>query len=283
MKSLYGSINSITTRSILTHHSGFPSDMLGVNSDNESYKNVINYLNEQYTAFPTNYLRIYSNIGYCFLGYELEKVSKSDYSEYISQNIFEPLGMRNSFVAIDSTLMKKVSRTYNSQKEQKDESYTWVTPAGGIYSNVAEMGLFIQSWLQDKSPLLNATTINAIFQPQNKGVEFNLGSEYGIGWDLKKSKYNYIAEHGGSTFSFRAQIAVNRYAGLGVIILSNSANAGSFTWRASEIIDKASNIKGVAVNEIPPFDPGKIIQKEINLTAFQGNYGQNMSWFPLLA
>jgi CubicO group peptidase (beta-lactamase class C family) len=70
IKSLYGSIDDITTRSILTHHSGFPSDLLGVNSDRESYKNVVNYLNEQYTAFPPDYMRIYSNIGYCFLGYE---------------------------------------------------------------------------------------------------------------------------------------------------------------------------------------------------------------------
>ena len=72
MKSLYGSIDSITTRLIITHNSGFPSDLLGVNSERETYKNVVQYLNQQYTAFPPNYARIYSNIGYCFLGYEIE-------------------------------------------------------------------------------------------------------------------------------------------------------------------------------------------------------------------
>jgi CubicO group peptidase (beta-lactamase class C family) len=283
MKSLNGNIDSITTRLILTHHSGFPSDMLGVNSDKESYKNVVEYLNEQYTAFPPNYLRIYSNIGYCFLGYELEKVSKSNYADYISKNIFLPLGMKNSFVASETTSLKNVSRTYNSQNEQKDETYPWVVPAGGIFSNAKDMGLFIQSWLQDKSPLLKTETINSVFTPQNTNVAFNLGSEYGITWELKKSKYNYRAEHGGSTLNFRAQIAINRYAGLGVIILANSANAGSFTWRASEILDKACDIKGVVVNELPGFDIEKVIQKKINLSEFQGNYGQNMSWFPLIA
>jgi CubicO group peptidase (beta-lactamase class C family) len=283
MKSLYGSIDSITTRSLLLHHSGFPSDMLGVNKDGESYKNVVNYLNDQYTAFQPNYLRIYSNIGYCFLGYEVEKVSRSSYADYIRENIFVPLGMDESFVASESTSLQNVSKTYNSEKEQKDESYPWISPAGGIYSNAKDMGIFIQSWLQDKSPLLKSETITSIFKPQVDNLAFNLGSEYGITWELKKTKYNYIAEHGGSTLNFRAQIAINRYAGLGVIILSNSANAGSFTWRASEFIDKACAIKGVAECNLKDFNPETIIDRKINLSEYQGNYGQNMSWYPLVA
>lgn len=282
MKSLNSSIDSITTRLIITHHSGFPSDLLGVNSDRENYKNVVNYLNEQYTAFPPHYLRIYSNIGYCFLGYEIEKISHSDYRDYISRNIFVPLGMKSSFFSDGSGSLKNVSRTYNYQKEQKDESYMWIIPAGGIYSSVKDMGMFIQSWLQDKSPLLKTETINSIFKPQNTNVSFNLGSEYGLGWDLKKTKYNYIAEHGGATLYYRAQIAVNRSAGLGVIILSNSANAGSFTWRASELVEKACAVKGVAEINLPVFNPEVVIDKNINLAEYQGNYGQNMSWFPLV-
>jgi CubicO group peptidase (beta-lactamase class C family) len=282
MKSLHGSINSITTRLILTHHSGFPSDLLGVNSDKESYKNVVKYLNEQYTAFPSNYLRIYSNIGYCFLGYEVEKVSHSDYPDYINKNIFMPLGMKSSFVATEPTSKKSVSKTYDSQKNEKDESYPWVVPAGGIFSSANDMGLFIKSWIQDNSPLLKSATIDSIFRPQNITIGFNLGSEYGISWELKKSKYNYRAEHGGSTLSYRAQVAINRSAGLGVIILSNSANAGSFTWRASEIVDKACAIKGIAEKIWPDFKPEAILDRKMNLADYQGNYGQNMSWYPLI-
>ena len=81
---------------------------------------------------------------------------------------------------------------------------------------------------------------------------------------------------------YRTQIAVNRYAGLGVIILSNSANAGSFTWRASELIDKACAVKGVAEKHLPSFNPETVIDKKINLAEYQGNYGQNLSWFPLV-
>jgi hypothetical protein len=191
--------------------------------------------------------------------------------------------MDESFVASESTSLQNVSKTYNSEKEQKDESYPWISPAGGIYSNAKDMGIFIQSWLQDKSPLLKSETITSIFKPQVDNLAFNLGSEYGITWELKKTKYNYIAEHGGSTLNFRAQIAINRYAGLGVIILSNSANAGSFTWRASEFIDKACAIKGVAECNLKDFNPETIIDRKINLSEYQGNYGQNMSWYPLVA
>jgi len=282
IKSLYGSIDNITTRLILTHHSGFPSDMMGVNSERESYKNVVNYLNQQYTAFPAGYMRIYSNIGYCFLGYEIQKVSNTDYIDYINRNIFQPLGMQKSFILPEPHSPENVSHTYDSSMELKDESSTWVVPAGGIYSNVKDMGLFIQSWLKDKSPLLNSETINSMFIPQNITVPFNLGSEYGIGWDLKKTKYGYQAEHGGSTLNFRAQIAINRHAGIGVIILCNSANGGAFTWRASEIIEKACSIKGIAENNMPGFNPENILDKDMNISDYAGNYGQNMSWFPLV-
>jgi CubicO group peptidase (beta-lactamase class C family) len=282
MKSLYGSINSITTRLILTHSSGFPSDILGFNSERESYKNVVYYLNEQYTAFPSAYVRIYSNIGYCFLGYEIEKVSKYDYPEYIRKNIFLPLGMNNSSITDKGSAQKNFSRTYDSQKVFKEESNMINLPAGGIYSSVTDMGLFMQSFLQDKVSILGSQTLNSIFEPQNPNISFNLGSEYGIGWDLKRTNYNYISEHGGATLCYRAQIAINRYAGLGVIILSNSANAGSVTWRASELVNKACAVKGIAENILPGFNPETVMDKNLNLADYQGNYGQNMSWFPLI-
>ena len=282
IKSMVGRSDAITTRMILTHHSGLPSDLLGLNSDRESYKNVVQYLNQQYTAFPPQYVRSYSNIGYCFLGYEIEKCSNSDYAAYIKNNIFMPLGMNHSFITDEGVLLKGISKTYNEKKEQKDESYMMNIPAGGIYSDVKDMSLFIRSWLQDKSPLLKAETINSIFTPQNTNVSFNLGSEYGIGWDLRRTKYNYVEEHGGATFYYRAQVALNRYAGLGVIILSNSSTAGSITWRASEIIEKACVIKGVTENNLQAFNPETIINKKINLSEYQGNYGQNMGWYPFI-
>jgi CubicO group peptidase (beta-lactamase class C family) len=282
MKSLYGGIDAITTRLILTHSAGFPSDLLGRNSDRESHKDVVNYLNEQYTSFAPGYIRIYSNIGYCFLGYEIEKTGKYDYSTYINKRIFQPLGMNNSYVTADGFLQKKFSKTYDSQKTQKDESYVTNLPAGGIYSSVNDMGLFIRSWLQNKSSLLSTQSVNSIFEPQNVNISFNLGSQYGIGWDLKKTRYGMIAEHGGATFFYRAQLAINRNAGVGVIILSNSANGGSFTWRASEIVDRVCSVKGIPGSDFPEYNVEAVMDKNINLAEYQGNYGQNMSWYPLI-
>jgi len=283
MKSLYGNIDGITTRNLLSHHSGFPSDLMGLNAETENYKNVVSYLNEQYTAFPPNYMRVYSNIGYCFLGYEIDKISGLDYPAYITNNIFKPLGMQNSIIRTEPASLKGSSKTYNQNKEQKDEPFMMNLPAGGIFSTVKDMSLFIQSWLLDESPILKKETIDQIFTAQNTDNVFHLGGEFGIGWELKKSKYNYRAEHGGATFYYRAQIAINRSAGLGVIILSNSATAGSFTWRAGEILDKACAIKGISEIAIKGFDAESIIKRKINLKEYQGNYGQNMGWYPLIA
>jgi CubicO group peptidase (beta-lactamase class C family) len=281
MKSIYGTINTITTRLLLSHHAGFPSDLFGSESAKESYKNLIPYLNREYTAFPSGYLRCYSNLGFCFLGYELDKLSKLNYDEYINRNIFTPLGMNNSLITSDPSQNGKICKTYDGELKQTDEPYIMNTPAGGIFSNVTDMALFIQSWLTDKSTLLREETIQNMFTPQCTNVKFNLGQEYGLGWELKRSDYDYRAEHGGALHFFRSQIAVNRYAGLGVIILCNSANGGAISWRASEILDKACACKKVEEKKLAPFVIDNLIQKQINLADYTGNYGQNLSWFPL--
>ena len=41
----------------------------------------------------------YSNFGYGLLGYAIERVTKTSYSEFLQSRMFEPLGMKNSFVA----------------------------------------------------------------------------------------------------------------------------------------------------------------------------------------
>jgi CubicO group peptidase (beta-lactamase class C family) len=282
IKSLYGNINSITTRMLMTHSSGFPSDLFGSDSERDSYKNVVKDLNKEYVAFPPSYLRCYSNIGYGFLGYELEKLGKEDYPVIIRKNIFEPLGMKGTFLIEDPASIKNTSKTYDGNMKRKDEGYKPNMPAGGIFSNVRDMSLFISSWLSDKSPLLSTKTINLALTPQNAG-KFNLGSEYGIGWDLKRSDYYYKAEHGGALVYYRSFISLNRYAGLGVIILTNSAAGGSITWRASELVDKACALKKVPYKRMGTFNADSIMDKKLILTQYAGNYGQNMSWYPLIA
>ncbi|MBC7904429.1 MAG: beta-lactamase family protein [Gemmatimonadaceae bacterium] len=89
----------ITIRHLLTHSAGFPEDnpwgdrqlavsdeqMLSMISKGISFSNLPGVTYE------------YSNMGFAILGYIVKKVSGQPYQKYITENIFKPLGMNNTY------------------------------------------------------------------------------------------------------------------------------------------------------------------------------------------
>lgn len=90
---------SITIRDLLIHNAGFPEDnpwgdrQLGRTDEwlKSLFKEGISFS----TATGTGYE--YSNLGYATLGLIIKSVSGTTYQEYITENIFKPLGMNNTW------------------------------------------------------------------------------------------------------------------------------------------------------------------------------------------
>lgn len=105
----------ITVKNLLTMSSGIPSytcyygsidnnyynfDQIGfsLEEDNEEHnkKAILDWILKQELRFEPDSRFAFSDSNYFLLGKIIEKISEKSYEEYITENIFEPLGMKSS-------------------------------------------------------------------------------------------------------------------------------------------------------------------------------------------
>ena len=95
----------ITLRNLLTMRSGIVRDFEPVLDEPAKYENMtpeeisaamMAWLFEQELEFAPGEDFAYSNVNYTLLSYVVEQVSGENYEDFISRNIFEPLGMIHS-------------------------------------------------------------------------------------------------------------------------------------------------------------------------------------------
>lgn len=81
--------------SIMTHHSGLPSDYLkGMWTRNpESFTRVADRLKDEYAANPPGTVFSYSNLGVTLLGDAIGKVAGRDFASHVRDEVLLPPGM----------------------------------------------------------------------------------------------------------------------------------------------------------------------------------------------
>ena len=113
----------ITIHHLLTHTSGlyewYPVYYRASNKQ-ESYK----LIEELPLMFPVGGQRRYSDLGFVLLGEIIEIVSKLPLEEFMKQNIFIPLGMKNTtFNPLSSGRFKKIAATSHGNPYEKRMVY----------------------------------------------------------------------------------------------------------------------------------------------------------------
>ncbi|MRR24303.1 class A beta-lactamase-related serine hydrolase, partial [bacterium] len=159
----------ITLRAILTHHAGIPSDnyLHKFSKKETDFNNLLDFLNTQYTCYPVGEISAYSNLGYALLGMVIERVSGIKYEEYISRNIFDPLGMKSSGFYSDYDSQKHLSTAFDGTGNRATELPLYDKPAGAIYSTVNDMIRFGRSFIDWKEVLLRNETQEQMYELQN--------------------------------------------------------------------------------------------------------------------
>ncbi len=216
--------DNITVRGLLNHTSG----LYDVSGDRELRKNFIvfynktepPYTNKDYLEFMEKYKPpllskpgekfSYSNTGFVLLGMIIEKVSGQGYDEFLSENIFEPAGMNNTFVF---SKMEEGS-VPNFVRGHQYDSENGVTPVPAphappriygltfgdddIASTVDDMFAYDQALRTGK--LLKLETLQQLVSPPKliNGEKTN----YGLGFNVKLINGLRYVSHGGGTAGF---------------------------------------------------------------------------------
>ena len=250
IKTHFGDINDITIRSIMTHHGGIPSDIFtSIFSENpENFTTTVDYINREYATSPPDFIRSYSNPGYTLLGHMIQEVAEELYTDYITNHIFNPVGMSQSGFLLSMDYPEGFSKAYNGKGKLDKEYPSRDVPAASIFTNANDMAMFAVSLLSDKNGIVSKETLKAMLEQQNKNIKLDLDDKNGLCWFLRDSKAGLIAMHSGATKNHKAMFAIAPESKLGIVILSNTESGGGIGSLYRKILEDAAKIKGFESN-----------------------------------
>ena len=174
---------------------------------------------------------VYANVNYGLLGLIIESVSKKSYEEYITENIFEPLGMEHSAASLEKSKANGMIDGYRNyfgipiagepDYPQDISVGTWTNvPAGYLSSSAYDMGKYLQMYLNGGDDIIGEDSINAMFYDSvsvNDGAYF-----YGMGWQYSTTMFHQpVLWHAGLVENYTSNMFILPEKGIGIVVLVN--------------------------------------------------------------
>ena len=220
----------ITPRYLLNHTSGltdtvYPDMTLDTQPQNledlpERLRNV-SLSSEPGTEYH------YNNTNYQLLALLVEIVSKEEFSKYLEQHIFIPLGMRQTFNVSNTKELNKNNKLVGGhyflfgQPVEIDEPEWFIDGPAGIVSNAKDMAnwLILQSTegKYKNNQLLSSKGIQEMQTPSSSKLS------YGMGWNIfKDDDGNKQIQHSGILWTYKSETLLLPEKEYGIVILFNS-------------------------------------------------------------
>lgn len=220
---------NITIEQLLIHRSGLPNYMYFADEYWFDKRNItinnfdvidlfIEYEPQKYYDPDQRYN--YSNSNYCLLAAIIEKASGKTYADFMEENIFSPLGMKDAYVYNKEMEPENNSRVigYVTERRIADNSYlNGVVGDKGIYSSVEDLFKFDREL--SAGALVSKKEIENAFTARHK--ELHAYDNYGYGWriiDLPGSRK--IVYHNGWWKGFRSYLIRSITQNKTVIVLT---------------------------------------------------------------
>lgn len=157
----------------------------------------------------------YSNSNYIVLGIILEKVSGKKYGQLLSDQILQPLGMKNSGLDSDDAVLLKRASGYEPSRgdlvpaRSSSMSVGWA--AGCMFSTTGDLSRWERGLFSGK--LLNAESLTKMITPAKSG--------YADGVFVNQRDGLMTVEHGGSIEGFNTYMLHSKTRDITIIVLSN--------------------------------------------------------------
>jgi len=233
----------ITLKQLLTHNSGLRAG-LDLTAKINGEQAVLARLVAEKPKRPPGTQFIYSDINFIVLAEIVERVSGQRFDRYCEQQIFAPLGMKNTrFLPpeqwrgrIAPNGVEKGVLRWGEVQDPTAHRMGGVTGSAGVFSNADDLARFAQMLLKggtlDGVKILDATSVARLIQPHSLPGDVKRG----LGWDIR-SPYSVGL---GDAFSVRS--------------FGHTGYTGSLLW-----IDPASGgYLIVLANHLHPNDAGNV-------------------------
>lgn len=293
IKSRFPGAGPITPRTLMTHHSGVPSDLAkGMWTRHpEPFAALVKQLGDEYAALPPNTAYSYSNVGVTLLGAALEGLAGRDFASHMDAAVLHPLGMLHSSFSPGIDRSALASKAYKSSGEAEEASIRDV-PAGGLNSNVVDLARFMEMIFAGgkagEGRILRPETVAGMLSPQNADVSLDLDFRTGLAWalgglgDIDPALTGPVAHHSGANLYHRSMLIILPDHKLGVVVLSNSSSAGGVVGEvATETLKLALETRtGIRQPERKKSETAGAASRDV-LQGYEGSYATMAGVIPV--
>ena len=201
----------VTIKTLLNHRSGIKkygyfTDTIWDKRKILTNKDILNLLNTKNIPLetPTDTHFSYCNTNYVLLALIIEKITAMPYREAMRKIIFEPLGMKNTYVFDDSSPLEKSTPSYKwNYKEYAFDFLDAVYGDKNIYSTPRDLLKFDMA--RNSPSFLNRNLLQQVYKGysyESKGIK-----NYGLGirlreWETGQTLYYHNGWWHGNTSSY---------------------------------------------------------------------------------
>ncbi|MFZ5552035.1 MAG: serine hydrolase [Bacteroidota bacterium] len=143
----------------------------------------------------------YNNSAYFILGAIIEQLTEKTYAQVVKENIFDPLGMKNSGYFFNEMLIEKRATGYTLGEDtlENAEPIDFVAgfSAGALYSTVEDLYLWDRALYSQK--LVHKPWLDSLFRNHKNG--------FGYGWFIDEWFGKKCIHHSGGVNGFSTHIA----------------------------------------------------------------------------
>jgi CubicO group peptidase (beta-lactamase class C family) len=170
----------------------------------------------------------YINTNYCLLAAIVEKISGETFEEFMKEEVFEPLKMKDTFIYNKSHPVEhdNVAIGYTRRRRKAEDTYlNGVVGDKGVYTTVEDMLKFDQAMYSGYP--LEIEILEEAFKPAHKRLYIN--DNYGFGWRINaQDSTNKIVYHTGWWKGFRSWFIRELGTKKTIVVLSNMSNQSVF-------------------------------------------------------
>lgn len=222
--------NQITIRHLLTHHSGIPDYVGGVEEyveqnnyfieTDEIFEIIVQAVDDEGLAFTPGEYFSYSNSNYLILGLLIEELTGRSYQEYLQEKIYEPLGLSNTGKGPDEIFDVSRAKGYNKGVEANPYQMNIAYSAGELESTIEDLEKWGDAMLGDYFTTQEKQEVFA--EPYEEDGVLTVGA----GWFTVKTDQQLVYHHGGDIAGFTSFLLIHPESNGLIILLSNEEGKG---------------------------------------------------------
>ncbi|MCI5621616.1 MAG: beta-lactamase family protein [Lachnospiraceae bacterium] len=264
----------VTMTNLMNHNAGFQEvytdlfvkDLSGISSLEDVLK-----VHQPEQIYEPGTVAAYSNWGVALAAYVVENVSGMSFSDYVHQNIFEPLGMEHSAVYMDlsdnSWVQEKRQelQCYTTTGELIPDCYYYITmyPAGMCTSTLDDFETFARALLDENCVLFEKSETRAeMFTPTAYFGDTDIPSNCHGFWMIPFGVQTL--GHGGNTAGCSSYLLLDLEDGIGAVVMTNQSGESIYNSEMMGLIFGSYDRSNyTAENELPSgiYRPGRTVRK----------------------